>query len=341
MHPKLEAALATFPAPRDVTEALRLATARGLLAGYHQRWVYETWQVEAVEHEFHIPIVNPATNRRTPLFTHAGKFDGLISREDGRYLLEHKTCSEDLSPSSAYWKRLTIDTQISGYLLASWLSGQRLNGVLYDVIRKPEIRPKKLGLRETSDVRITSTYLSRLLSPATYQAFSLDSDRRETPEMFEARLVRDTLDRPDWYFGRSIICRLDKELLTYAHELWQSAHDIRQAQRGGDLRRNDKACFAYFRPCEFLDLCAGHDRPDSSRWKHLPTLHPELEDPTCGPNTLTHTRLSTFVTCRRKHHYRYELGLAPAEEAEALVFGDLIHRALAAWWQTESPGGQL
>lgn len=35
-----------------------------------------------------------------------------------------------------------IGTQISGYLLANWLQGWKLTGVLYDVIRKPEIRPK-------------------------------------------------------------------------------------------------------------------------------------------------------------------------------------------------------
>lgn len=334
MHPKLVAALAALPHGQDDADALRLATIRGLLFGYHDRWKDEEWHVDGVEQEFHLPIVNPATRRPSPMFTHAGKFDGLISRYDGPYLLEHKTCSEDLSPGSWYWRRLAIDTQLSGYLLASWLSGQRLAGVLYDVIRKPEIRPKKLGLADSSEFRQSGLYCGRQMSSASYQRFCLDLERHEGPEMFEARLAQDTLARPEWYFGRQILCRLDRELLTYARELWLTAQDMHQAMRFGDHRRNDKACYQFFRPCEYLDLCAGQDRVENPRWHKLPSLHPELEDPTCGSRTLTHSRISCFSQCRRKHHYRYELGIARGGEAEALYFGSLFHAALAAWWQT-------
>jgi len=235
---------------------------------------------------------------------------------------------------------LSIDTQISGYLLASWHLGRKLNGVLYDVIRKPEIRPKRLGLKETSQVQASSTYCNVRLSPEAYQQFSLSEDFRETPEMFEARLIQDTLDRPDWYFGRQVVTRLDMELLTYAEELWRTAKDIRQAESSGDHRRNDKACFAFNRPCEYLGLCAGHDDPSRPHWRHLPTLHPELEDQTCGTTTLTHSRISTFTTCRRKHFYRYGLGITRWDTPEPLVFGALLHEALAAWWCTDSSPAQ-
>src|SRR5262249_30411972 len=173
MHPKLAAALSAIPPPTSEEEALRTAIARGLMAGYHHRWIDEGWTVEAIEQEFHIPIFNPASRRRSPLYTHAGKFDGIIKREDEDFLLEHKTCSEDLSPGSPYWKRLTIDSQISGYLLASCLLGRKLTGVLYDVIRKPEIRPKKLGLKDSFVFRGTGVYFDRSMSAQTFQAFSL------------------------------------------------------------------------------------------------------------------------------------------------------------------------
>ena len=152
LPPKLAAAFAVLPTPTTETEASHVAIARGLMYGYHQRWLSDAWTVEAVEQEFLLPIVNPATRRPSQHFQHAGKFDGLIARGDERYLLEHKTCSEELSPGSWYWKRLTIDTQISGYMLASWLQGRKLAGVLYDVIRKPEIRPKKLALKDEDTV---------------------------------------------------------------------------------------------------------------------------------------------------------------------------------------------
>jgi hypothetical protein len=336
MHPKLAAALSAIPPPETEDQALRTAIARGLMTGYHHRWIDEDWTVESVEQEFHIPIFNPHSKRRSQLYTHAGKFDGVVSKNGDPYLLEHKTCREEISPGSPYWTRLSIDTQISGYLLASWHLGIRLNGVLYDVIRKPEIRPKRLGLKETSMVRISGLYCNQRLSPETYQQFSLAKDFRETPEMFEARLTQDTLERPDWYFGRQLVTRLEKELLTYAEELWRTAKDMHAAQSSGDDRRNDKACFAFHRPCEYLGLCAGHDQPSGAQWRQLPMLHPELEDPTCGPTTLTHSRISCFTTCRRKHHYRYALGIGRWDTPEPLAFGSLLHEALAAWWGSDS-----
>jgi len=336
VHPKLAAAYAVLPEPLDDAEALRLATLRGLLYGYHHRWLQETWTVETVEEEFHLPILNPATKRRSRTFAHAGKFDGVIANGAERYLLEHKSCSEDLDDGGPYWKRLTIDTQISAYLLAAHVAGHTLAGVVYDVIRKPEIRPKKLPRAEKNEVEKTGTYCGVQLSTEELLRWSRDAELRETPVMYEARLCRDTVTRPAWYFARRIVRRLDQELLAYAQELWQTAEEIRFAHKRGDIRRNDRACMAYGRPCEYLDLCAGHDTVLSPTWKKLPTIHPELEDTSNGDHLLTHTRISTFTACRRKHFYRYTLGIARWEEAEALTFGRLLHAALAAWWTAAS-----
>jgi PD-(D/E)XK nuclease superfamily len=337
MHPKLAVALSAIPPPETQDQALGTAIARGLMTGYHHRWISEDWTVETIEQEFHVPIFNPASKRRSLLYTHAGKFDGIVSQNGDDYLLEHKTCREEISPGSAYWTRLAIDTQISGYLLASWHLGRKLKGVLYDVIRKPEIRPKRLSLNETSRVQTTGCYCNVRLSEDCMLQFGHSGDLRETAEMFQARLVQDTLERPEWYFGRQLVTRLDQELLTYAEELWRTVKDIHAAESLGDHRRNDKACFAYHRPCEYLGLCSGHDCP-GPHWRQLPTLHPELEDPSCGSTTLTHSRISSFVTCRRKHFYRYGLGITQWGIPEALAFGSLLHEALAAWWGTaESP----
>lgn len=334
LHPRLAAALAALPAvAHDETAALRLATIRGLLHGYHHRWLAERWEVHEIEREFRAPIVNPRTGRRCRTFEQAGKRDGIVSRLGETLLLEHKTCSEDLD-APWYWTRLTIDTQISSYLLACSVTEQKLDGVLYDVIRKPEIRPKKLTGQERQRFADSGEYCGRTFDATVIDAWRADPECRETHAMFEARLAQDTLTRPDWYFARRIVRRLDSELLTYAEELWLTAEDIRTALRTADRRRNDRACTAYGRPCEYLDLCAGHDIVDSPTWQTLPTLHPELEEPTHGDHLLTHSRLATFATCRRKHWYRYGLGITRGEDAEPLVFGTLLHAALAAWWTT-------
>ena len=43
---------------------------------------------------------------------------------------------------------------------------------------------------------------------------------------------------------------------------------------------------------------------------------------------LTSSRTTTALNCLRQHYYRYELGLRPAEDAEALMFGKAFHEAL-------------
>jgi len=42
--------------------------------------------------------------------------------------------------------------------------------------------------------------------------------------------------------------------------------------------------------------------------------------------------MKTFRRCAREHLFAYVLGRRPVEQAEALRFGSLVHRALAAWW---------
>jgi RecB family exonuclease len=50
---------------------------------------------------------------------------------------------------------------------------------------------------------------------------------------------------------------------------------------------------------------------------------------------LTHSRLSCFRACPRKHFLRYELGLTPAERSLALRVGSAFHSALEAQDKSE------
>ena len=49
---------------------------------------------------------------------------------------------------------------------------------------------------------------------------------------------------------------------------------------------------------------------------------------------LTASRLRCWRECPRQHHYRYDLGYRPVEDAHALRFGTLVHAALEAWWRS-------
>lgn len=76
-------------------------------------------------------------------FYQAGKVDGLAATRDGRkVVIEHKTTSDDVSPTSDYWNRLRHNHQVMAY--AAWIyhTTGELPTFVYDVIRKPQLSPK-------------------------------------------------------------------------------------------------------------------------------------------------------------------------------------------------------
>lgn len=309
--------------------AVMAATARGLMAGYEQKWGSSPWSTIEVEEQYTLPIINPDTGRPSRTFDQGGKADALAEFGGNNFLVEHKTAGETIDvPDSPYWRRLEIDAQVSAYTLAVWQRGFKVYGILYDVIRKPEIRPKTITSKVSQQIALSHSYCG----------FATDElpipDSIETAGLYERRLIADISTRPDWYFQRKTIYRNDSQLLEYARELWATADEVRSARVESRHYRNSNACMNWGRPCEFLGICSGHDTPDSAKWIKRPQVHDELNLPSDGRDILTHSRLSTFRTCRRKHYYRYELGIkrADREEAESLFFGSIFHAALAAWW---------
>ena len=159
--------------------------------------------------------------------------------------------------------------------------------------------------------------------------------------MYEARLIHDcTIERPERYFQRRSVPRLDSELLEYARELWEHGQEILHARNTQRHARNSGACMLYGSPCKFLGICSGRDNPESDKWRRKEQMHrelPELEGD--GRDVITNSRVRCFQTCRRKHFYQYELGIerADEEEKEALVFGSVWHQAMEAWWLQQVP----
>lgn len=335
----LEAAIAALrsAAQNFVSESERMliAKAAGLIEGYDSRWFDAGWKTISVEHEFHLPIVNPKTGARSRSFTQAGKYDGIVEhvrRPGVPYLMEHKTTSDDIADqNSTYWRRLAIDSQVSAYVLANWQDGVKVEGTLYDVIRKPAIRAKKLSKAERAAFVASGTYFGKRFGTEVRQEFANELET-ETPEMFASRLSHDCKERPDWYFQRRLIPRLDQDIVEYAEELWDVATEIRNARQTGRWFRNSGACLLYNSPCAFLGICSGHSTIDDGRWKQREKQHAELSND--AENVLTHSSMQDFKTCRRKFYYRHieQIERVDDEDSESLRLGSLLHLALEAWW---------
>lgn len=318
-------------------QAIAAAKVKGLMVGYDARWSDAEWELDGEpERVVRLPIVNPETGRTSRTFTQAGKFDGVVSGYGKRVLLEHKSTSDDVTdPNAVYWRRLAIDSQVSKYVLQAWQSGEHLDGTLYDVVRKPTIRPKQLTKDALAEITMRGQYCGMAVPAPAIDAVAAGL-REESPELYCLRLARETMADPERYYQRRMIPRLDDEVLEYATELWTIADEIRLARLSGRHFRNSAACLEYGRPCEYLGLCSGHDEPTSDNWRRAEEVHEELPPVGIegGRDVITHSRTRCFQTCRRKHHLRYNLGLRRVheDEPEALYLGTLLHVALAAWW---------
>lgn len=318
----------------DLDEKGRVVAAkcRGLMAGYHAKYSDAGLKPIAVEQVYQTQLINPDTKRTSRSFTVAGIIDVLLSTNT---IMDHKTCSQEIDDSAApYWRQLAIEGQVSHYMLLLWQHGIKIDKAIWDVMRKPNIKPKKLSKADMTLVASTKEYFDRpivLENPANW-------DGRETMDMFEARVAHDcTHERPDWYFQRRIVARMDNELLEYARELWEHSQELLHVRNTKRHARNSGACMLYGTACKFLGVCSGYDSIDSDKWVDKKHIHNELPEIDESLDVLTNSQIRCFQTCRRKHYYEYELAKERRgeEQSEALFTGSLWHVAQEAWWKTQ------
>ena len=150
----------------------------------------------------------------------AGEFDAIGVLDGRTVIVEYKTTSEDLSPGSSYWRRVQkIDPQASTYLVAAKALRIPTDTIVWDALRKPALRGKK---GETDD------------------------------QLFE-RAVLDMAARPDWYFMRSTIVRLEFERTAYEHDI----AGVAEMMAARPMARNPDSCMKWGRECDFFGVCSG------------------------------------------------------------------------------------
>lgn len=234
-------ALATLEDPYD------LAMVAAMVNGHAQRWADALIETIASELRFEMLLRNPETGASTPVWILVGVLDRLVRLDDGRIaLMEHKTTSRDFSPGADYWVQLHMDMQLSIYVIAAREFGFDVATILYDVTRRPQQRPHKATPEDKRKYK------------ADGKLYAKQRAEDETPEAFAARVAEDIAAKPDHYFARIEIARLDQDLEECSAELWQQQKAIRIAQLAGYWYRNPGACFTYY-PCEYLPICQNRD----------------------------------------------------------------------------------
>lgn len=264
-------AIAKYP-DSDEFERIR---AEELLFRYVSQWSSDhlLYEVLGVEAEFRAPLLNPETRGASKTWQLAGKVDVIVRRkEDGRVLVvEHKTCGEDIRGDDAtYWSRLSIDPQISGYIIGAEMLGFTADEILYDVLVKPGQRPKKATPIE--DRKFTKDGVLYKTQRAT----------DETPDEYRERL-REAMDEdPTRWCVRKSIPRSASQIEDFLFDAWQQSAVMRDSARLGRAPRNADACHR-FGTCPMWTLCSTGADPAKlpADYVRLTNKHPELsqEDP--------------------------------------------------------------
>ena len=244
------------------------AKAWALMLGYARQWRVSDvarYTTVAVEAQFQAPLMNPETGALSRTWALAGKIDGIIAEKDtGKtVILEHKTTSVDVAPGADYWLKLPIDGQVSGYYVGAQALGFDCQDCVYDVIRKPAIKPLKATPMESRKYK----------KDGTLYANCRETD--ETPEEYFARLQADIAERPEWYFARQSVARPDKDLVDYLEDMWMVGRQIADSERLNRWPRNPSSCNG-FGKCDYFDVCAGMAGLDDVRFVRLDDANPEL-----------------------------------------------------------------
>lgn len=142
------------------------------------------------------------------------------------YLVEHKSTSSGIAPGEAYWRHLAINNETPLYLSAARALGHDVHGVVYDVLRKPALRPKVA----------------------------------ETPEEFRVRCLGAIAETPDEYLARATVVRSRQEIEEATIDLLASTKAIREARRRGVWIKQPHSCERYHRWCEYFPVCNGEAR---------------------------------------------------------------------------------
>lgn len=263
---QLEAAIdALGPLAADEYDLVRAGV---LMQGYDARWAGEPLDMIAVEAQFHAPLINPDTGAASRTFEIAGKLDVIVrDRRDGLVkLVEHKTTALDVGPGSAYWKRLTLDAQVSLYFAGAKASGHDIAECIYDVIGKPALRPHKATPEESRKY----TREGRL--------YANQRDADETPNEFRERLAAHVAENPNRYYQRGTVVRLEQEEIDAAHDLWSVARLIREAQLASRWPRNVDSCERWGASCAYWPVCSGEAAiDDPTRYARVDNVHVELD----------------------------------------------------------------
>jgi len=248
----------------------------------------------ATEVPFKLPLLKP-NGRPVAGTILVGKLDRINGK---RQLVESKSTSMSLDGDSQFWESLNLDTQTLLYLstvqrmqkenklaaLGITSDQPLINETVYDVWRKPRIRPKKLTQKASKefvengvyygkkfDIPGQDVYLSGEWPPKTLLCVGDKNAEvtpgkkegtfaiRETPRMFGARLADELINNTDEYFIRKPLPRTEADIREFELELHKIHKTIKAMKKDNLWFRNENQCKS-FGKCNYINHCYNNVR---------------------------------------------------------------------------------
>jgi len=217
--------------------------------GYHHRWKGVEYELLANETERIVDIGDDQ------LF---GIWDKLIIDNQGRTcIVEHKTTRQNIDPGSRYWDRLVLNTQIDFYFLLACKLGIKIDYILYDVIRIPQLRPlratpkNKRQYYKTGDKKGSPRPGTRL--------------KAENPSEFKQRLLAYVTENVYSMYVRKKLFRTQEDIRRTMDDFESLSIQLEVSNGSGAFPRNPNYCYAFNRECEFLPVCTGQTSIDNEQ----------------------------------------------------------------------------
>lgn len=271
-----------------------VATIWALLQAYCEHWGEreKMGQVHSeVPFAYQICSINLDDGRISEEWNAEGKLDGLgQDHEKVPVIIESKTTRSAIDSGSRYWERLRFNVQLLQYVDAARKNGWDVREVIYDVVRKPAIRPhKKVYALDAEGNKIIVNARGRRAMLANGKYAKTANAKKgwtaksapETPEQFGERLLADVRERPEFYFQRRRVPILDSDLSTFHAMRMAIVNTIRFNRQCSNVEvwhRNVSQTTCDF--CQFAPFCLQNVRVNPEKppvGYSIKPFNPELE----------------------------------------------------------------
>ena len=159
-------------------------------------------------------------------------------------LFELKTTSSPIDPGSEWWRNQAMQPQGRLYVAALRDMGHDVDGIIYDAVRKPDLKPRMATPLEKRKFKKDGTL------------YANQRTEDESVTQYKARLMQAIAEDPDRYFQRQSVEVRDTSDAQF--DLWNVAKAISASKKYQMFPKNPGSCFKWSRPCQYFEVCTGN-----------------------------------------------------------------------------------